>query len=115
MAALAVLVAAGNRAAGDETISLCLPTGWAMQALHQLISFGSGFDAVLKPMAFCWRSARLPICWPPAFSGAKRQAEKIRGQFVLLPETRNQYWRINGLIAQTLYSFFSTQDFNSIK
>jgi ABC-type multidrug transport system permease subunit len=33
-----------------KTISLCLPTGWALQALHQLISFGSGFDAVLKPI-----------------------------------------------------------------
>lgn len=34
-----------------KTISLCLPTGWAMQALHQLISFGSGFSAVLLPLA----------------------------------------------------------------
>ncbi len=34
-----------------KTISLCLPTGWALQALHQLISFGSGFDAVLLPLA----------------------------------------------------------------
>lgn len=33
-----------------KTISLCLPTGWALQALHQLISFGSGFGAVLKPI-----------------------------------------------------------------
>ena len=33
-----------------KTIALCLPTGWALQALHQLISFGSGFDAVLKPI-----------------------------------------------------------------
>ncbi len=34
-----------------KTIALCLPTGWALAALHQLISFGSGFDAVLKPLA----------------------------------------------------------------
>jgi ABC-type multidrug transport system permease subunit len=33
-----------------KTIALCLPTGWALQALHQLISFGSGFGAVLKPI-----------------------------------------------------------------
>jgi ABC-type multidrug transport system permease subunit len=34
-----------------QTIALCLPTGWALQALHQLISFGSGFGAVLLPVA----------------------------------------------------------------
>jgi len=34
-----------------KTISLCLPTGWALQALHQVISFGNGFSAVLKPLA----------------------------------------------------------------
>ena len=34
-----------------KTIALCLPTGWALQALHQLISFGSGFDAVWMPLA----------------------------------------------------------------
>jgi ABC-type multidrug transport system permease subunit len=34
-----------------KTIALCLPTGWALQALHQLISFGSGFDAVRLPLA----------------------------------------------------------------
>jgi len=34
-----------------KTISLCTPTGWALQALHQLISFGSGFDAVWLPLA----------------------------------------------------------------
>ena len=34
-----------------KTISLCLPSGWALQALHQLISFGSGFEAVLGPLA----------------------------------------------------------------
>ena len=33
-----------------KTIALCLPTGWALQALHQLISFGSGFGAVLLPL-----------------------------------------------------------------
>jgi ABC-type multidrug transport system permease subunit len=35
----------------QKLIALCLPTGWALQALHQLISFGSGFTAVLKPLA----------------------------------------------------------------
>jgi ABC-type multidrug transport system permease subunit len=34
-----------------KTISLCMPTGWALQALHQLISFGSDFSAVLTPLA----------------------------------------------------------------
>jgi len=32
-------------------VALCLPTGWALAALHQLISFGSGIGAVLKPLA----------------------------------------------------------------
>lgn len=34
-----------------KVISLCTPNGWALQALHQLISFGSGLDAVLVPLA----------------------------------------------------------------
>ena len=34
-----------------KIMALCLPTGWAMQALHQLISFGSGFGAVVTPIA----------------------------------------------------------------
>ena len=34
-----------------KTIALCTPTGWALAALHQLISFGSGFGAVLPPLA----------------------------------------------------------------
>ena len=34
-----------------KTIALCTPTGWALQALHQLISFGSGLGAVVKPLA----------------------------------------------------------------
>jgi ABC-type multidrug transport system permease subunit len=33
-----------------KTIALCTPNGWAMAALHQLISFGSGLDAVLLPL-----------------------------------------------------------------
>ena len=33
-----------------KTVSLCLPTGWALQALNQVISFGSGFTAVLEPL-----------------------------------------------------------------
>lgn len=32
-------------------IALCLPTGWALKALHQVISFGSGFGAILVPLA----------------------------------------------------------------
>jgi len=34
-----------------QNVALCLPTGWALKALHQLISFGSGFGAVLVPLA----------------------------------------------------------------
>jgi ABC-type multidrug transport system permease subunit len=34
-----------------KIIALCLPTGWALQALHQLISFGSGLGAVVVPLA----------------------------------------------------------------
>jgi len=33
-----------------KIVALCLPTGWALQALHQVISFGNGFSAVLKPV-----------------------------------------------------------------
>jgi ABC-type multidrug transport system permease subunit len=35
----------------QKLIALCLPTGWALQALHQVISFGSDFSAVVKPIA----------------------------------------------------------------
>jgi ABC-2 type transport system permease protein len=34
-----------------KTVALCLPTGWALAGLHQLISFGSGIEAALVPMA----------------------------------------------------------------
>ena len=34
----------------QRLIALGLPTGWALQSLHQVISFGSGFDAVLAPL-----------------------------------------------------------------
>jgi ABC-2 type transport system permease protein len=34
-----------------KTIALCLPTGWALAGLHQLISFGAGLEAALLPMA----------------------------------------------------------------
>ena len=34
-----------------KIIALCTPNGWAMQALHQLISFGSGLDAIWVPLA----------------------------------------------------------------
>jgi ABC-type multidrug transport system permease subunit len=33
-----------------KTVALCTPTGWAVQALHLLISFGSGLGAVLVPL-----------------------------------------------------------------
>ncbi len=33
-----------------KTLALCLPTGWALKALHQLISFGSGLNAVIVPL-----------------------------------------------------------------
>ena len=33
-----------------KTVALCLPTGWALKALHQVISFGSGFSAILLPV-----------------------------------------------------------------
>lgn len=33
-----------------KVLALCLPTGWALQALHQVISFGNGFDAVTTPV-----------------------------------------------------------------
>jgi ABC-type multidrug transport system permease subunit len=33
-----------------KVIAHCLPTGWALDALHQLISFGSGFGAIVKPL-----------------------------------------------------------------
>ncbi len=35
----------------QRVIALCLPTGWALQALHRLISFGSGLDAAFVPLA----------------------------------------------------------------
>jgi ABC-2 type transport system permease protein len=34
-----------------KNLALCLPTGWALKALHQVISFGSGFEAILFPLA----------------------------------------------------------------
>jgi ABC-type multidrug transport system permease subunit len=34
-----------------KVISLCVPTGWAMQALNQLITFGNGFETVFVPVA----------------------------------------------------------------
>ena len=33
-----------------QKVALCLPTGWALKGLHQLISFGSGFSAVVVPL-----------------------------------------------------------------
>jgi ABC-type multidrug transport system permease subunit len=33
-----------------QAVALCTPTGWALQALNQLISFGNGFSAVIVPL-----------------------------------------------------------------
>jgi ABC-2 type transport system permease protein len=33
-----------------QTIAQCLPTGWALAALHQLISFGGGLGDILQPL-----------------------------------------------------------------
>lgn len=33
-----------------RTVAHLVPTGWAMDALHQLISFGAGWTAVFKPL-----------------------------------------------------------------
>jgi len=33
-----------------QKVALCLPTGWALKALHQLISFGSVFSPALVPL-----------------------------------------------------------------
>ena len=35
----------------QQTIALWTPTGEALKALHQLITFGSGFEAILLPLA----------------------------------------------------------------
>jgi ABC-type multidrug transport system permease subunit len=34
-----------------QFVAFCLPTGWALHALHQLISFGNGPAVLLKPLA----------------------------------------------------------------
>ena len=34
-----------------QKVALCLPTGWALKGLHQLINFGSDFSAVIVPLA----------------------------------------------------------------
>jgi len=33
-----------------KVMALCVPTGWALQALNQLISFGNGLDQVIVPL-----------------------------------------------------------------
>jgi ABC-type multidrug transport system permease subunit len=33
-----------------KTVAYCVPAGWALDALHQLISFGRGLDAVVTPL-----------------------------------------------------------------
>jgi len=35
-----------------HTIAQCLPTGWALEALHQLLSFGGGLADILRPLGF---------------------------------------------------------------
>jgi ABC-2 type transport system permease protein len=35
-----------------KTVAHCLPTGWAMEALHQLITFGGTLGDAAKPIAF---------------------------------------------------------------
>lgn len=35
----------------QKIAALFLPTGWALQALHRLISFGSGFESALVPLS----------------------------------------------------------------
>ena len=34
-----------------RTAGHCIPTGWALDALHQLITFGADFGTILKPVA----------------------------------------------------------------
>jgi len=34
-----------------KTLALCTPNGWALEALHHLISFGHGFETVWPPLA----------------------------------------------------------------
>lgn len=34
-----------------KTITLCMPSGWALAGLNQMISFGSGLEAALGPLA----------------------------------------------------------------
>jgi ABC-2 type transport system permease protein len=35
---------------GLKTVAYCLPTGWALEALHQLISFGGGLADAGRPL-----------------------------------------------------------------
>lgn len=50
-----------------KTIAYCLPTGWALDALHRLISFGAGWGAVVKPLlvlaAFGAGATTLAVRW----------------------------------------------------
>jgi len=34
-----------------KTVALCVPSGWALAGLNQMISFGSGIQAALLPLA----------------------------------------------------------------
>ena len=36
---------------GMKTLAHCVPSGWALEGLHRLITFGDGFTSVLKPTA----------------------------------------------------------------
>ncbi len=45
-----------------QFVAYCVPTGWAMDALHQLISFGGGWETVLSRLgvlAFCAAGANV--------------------------------------------------------
>jgi ABC-type multidrug transport system permease subunit len=33
-----------------KVVAFCVPTGWAMDALHQLISFGGGWETILSKL-----------------------------------------------------------------
>jgi ABC-type multidrug transport system permease subunit len=49
-----------------HTIAECLPTGWALAALHQLISFGGGFTEIFRPLvtlAIFGLAANIAAAW----------------------------------------------------
>ena len=36
---------------GMKTLAHCVPSGWALEGLHRLITFGDGFTSILQPVA----------------------------------------------------------------